>query len=93
METAWSSTHDPLGIGWTILRLALVLLLLLPVLAGMVVAAARAYRKRRARRDGHGTSSRARRRCPLRWSASAWPARRVMLPPSPEHRPWRAHRR
>jgi hypothetical protein len=90
MEPASIPSHHE----WSILRLVLgLLLLMLPILAGLAVAAMRAWLRRRAAHRTHGAGHSYERHRPAESPLSDWPARRVMAPLPCDRRPWRAYRR
>jgi hypothetical protein len=78
---------------WSILRLALgLLLLMLPIFAGLAVAAMRAWLRHGAVHRTRGAGHCHKRHRPAEPSLSDWPARRVMVPLPCNRRPRRAHR-
>lgn len=78
---------------WAALRPALGFLLLLPIIAGMLIAGVQAWLKRRAARRVHGASQRSMRRRPAGRPVACWPERRATVPLPRDRRPWRSHRR
>ena len=72
--------HEMAPGGWIALRLALGLLLLLPIIVGMVGAGLRAWLKRHATRRVHGVGPRNTRSRPVERPVADWPERRVTVP-------------